>query len=341
MQTKDNAVASPNNDEISISFKKIISKNLRGKTIITLSKLLVDIIKDDSQSQVKDLSVDILLILKSILQVEGDYAALEKYESFISSLPNFRVNMIISGKTKTQTDNTNSEREYKANLNKIKSNLQNFSRNKSQQKTGRIDTAQSITNDGKFNHDNKMKNKLNKNRNKINESNISNYEENENETSLKRNNFKKINPEYLIKNKLSANNNTTLKNEDSKYAENNISEDEEENNNNHNYNYNNKNLKINDQNIKSPNIKLVSKKGVKENPEDNKDKHTNKKKINFDDGASDDKFKKIKQKERDEKVKKELTGKKLFKEFFSNENIFLFLFIYYLHKFIIFSLLIF
>ncbi len=284
-----------------------------SKTIVNLCKLLVDIIKDDSQSQVKDLSVEILLILKIILQEEGDNSNLEKYENLISSLPNFRVNMIISGRTKSLCENQNVEKEYKANLNKIKSNLQFSSRNKSQKKLGRTDTIQSAS------KEKNLKNGLKKNLKKYNKykaidtsvskfdkiDNIDRFDEsNDSYNSIDKN---KISYKTLNKNKsknllvIKKGNKTTNKTEDSKSYENNDSDYEE--------NVNNKKNIKDEANTKSPNIKLISKKNIIENPE-NTQKYLNKKKLDYEDkNNSLEKYKKIKQKEIDEKVKKELRGK--------------------------------
>ena len=86
---------------------------------------MTDIIKDDSQSQinqVKDIAVEILLQIKIILFSEPDKNLIEKFNALISKLPNFRYNMINKGRAKSFMEN-NSERDYKVNLNKIKSNL--------------------------------------------------------------------------------------------------------------------------------------------------------------------------------------------------------------------------
>lgn len=85
----------------------------------------MEIIKEDSQSQVKDLCVEILLQIKHILDSEYAYEALYKFEEMISTLPNLRVNLIMSGKTpkNIKENNQNFEKEYRANLNRIKSSI--------------------------------------------------------------------------------------------------------------------------------------------------------------------------------------------------------------------------
>jgi len=131
--------------EIEESLSEIVKKSLViSKTILNLSKLLVDIVKEDSQSQVKDLSVEILLLLKRILEIQEDSEAMDKYEDLIYALPIFRVNMIKTGKTQKNKNesNQNFEKEYKASLNRINSCISIGIRNKSAHKLSGIGKRQ-------------------------------------------------------------------------------------------------------------------------------------------------------------------------------------------------------
>lgn len=312
----ENINSYPISNDSEKAFKEMLNKSLKSKAIIQFSKLLVDIIKDDPQSQVKDLSVEILLILKNILKNDDDFSNLEKYENLISALPDFRANMIISGRTKSFIENNSkTEKEYKENLNKIKSNLQNISNNKSQRKSNRVDTIQSCSKEK--NMKNGLRNNLNKIKSKANDTSVSHFDNHEMNENLEENNeikeseknsliknFKKINSKLNSKKNNNGVMNTTsnYQNEDSKYKEISISDEESD--------LKTEKILKNLQHQKSPNIKLIKKKLIKENSDNNaKDKTFQKKKAENEQSNSNDKSRKIKQNDRDEKVKKELRGK--------------------------------
>jgi hypothetical protein len=137
-----------NCDELQEIFKAIIIKNIKSKNILDILKLLVDIIDKDSHSQVKDLSIDILLILRNILELEEDYDVLEKFEEIISYLPHFRVKIIKTGKFYKNKNETNQNfllKEYKANLDRIKSSINLGFKNKSPNKSTRINKRNSAS----------------------------------------------------------------------------------------------------------------------------------------------------------------------------------------------------
>jgi len=289
---------------------KILNKNLNSKTLLNFSKLLVDITKDDSQSQVKDLCVDILNTLKNILINYKDYKSLDKFENMIASLPNFRANMINSGKT-----NNNSEKEYKENLNKIKSSLLSDARNRSQSKTGRFEKFQSLSKEKNLKNSLKTKlNKINTNLNTesngvkydVDDKNQYNEEDDENENSMQENRIskhkllKRYNTNHDFKNKRRKS--TISNSEDSKYLEDKISDEE--------LRQDHKNKELNK---KTPNIKLISKNNMKENSELIKNKKgfysTKNRKHEIDEeNFSSDKFKKLKQKDKEETLKKANRG---------------------------------
>ena len=178
--------------------------------------------------------------------------------------------MINSGKTKNLGEIQNSEKEYKANLNRIKSNLTFSARNKSQVGGSRQETQTSVSIEKvPVNTVNMLKNKLKK---------IKNLEENNNvKTNQSQKNFMNNSGEFnmnrskLTKNK--SNKKIIKKVEDSKIND----EDNEDFSDDGQISPKNKNsykdINERDNNTKSPNIKLIKKKVDLENIEGNNNRN--------------------------------------------------------------------
>lgn len=308
---------------MSESLRAIITSNLKGKTIIQMAKILVEIIKDDSQSQVKDLCVEILLILKTILSSDNEAINLDKYEKLIASLSNFRVNMINSGITKSFKDNLHSEKQYKANLNKIKSNLRiTSSRNRSIQRT--TESSQTLNSASKDKESSQFKNKFLSNKYRNTEASLdfnklnSMHNDNLSNCSSKEVDRKKNLSKLKSQQKFNAKN-LLMKNKDkqhSKEQDSNCLGDDDNINFDSNKNFTSKSKSIKNKKDKSPNIMVIKKKAMElnENTDEanfNLQKPLRKRLSYQDDSNSIEKYDRIedKNKDKDYNFNSEIIGK--------------------------------
>jgi hypothetical protein len=122
-------------DGDSVLIKGIIN-NLSENDYITFSKLLAEIIKNETQPNIKDLCVDIMITFKHRVRNEN------KLKTIIELLPQYRKTMVIEEKN-TGTADLN-EREYKAGLKRIKSNLSFRNLGSTSKETGLRSTGQQM-----------------------------------------------------------------------------------------------------------------------------------------------------------------------------------------------------
>lgn len=115
---------------------KTMINNIEDISYVNFSKLLADAMPHETQSGVKDLCTDLILIFKNKTTKRGrsgNKHIEEKFKKIIDTLPSYRKNLIAKGNSITGRSISNSrgisisteisEREYKAGLKKIKSNI--------------------------------------------------------------------------------------------------------------------------------------------------------------------------------------------------------------------------
>jgi hypothetical protein len=98
--------------------KELINK-IDANCYSGFNKFLVDVILTEPLSNIKDICSDILIRCK--LQSEKTEEYYEKFLKQINSLPPFRSNIILLGHNSSKEEL--SEKEYKMNLRRIKSNI--------------------------------------------------------------------------------------------------------------------------------------------------------------------------------------------------------------------------
>ena len=113
---------------------------LEESHILTFSKSLVEIIKNESQSNIKDLCIDLLLVYKTIVK------DINKFLKVIDSLPQYRKSMFFGEKYNSETN----EKQYKAGLKRIKSNLSFRNNTSTSTSKERKITVRSISSDRKI-----------------------------------------------------------------------------------------------------------------------------------------------------------------------------------------------
>jgi hypothetical protein len=113
---------------------KNIKNSIEDISYVNFSKLLADAMPNETQSNIKDLCTDLILIFKNKTTKRGrsdNKDIEEKFKKIIDTLPSYRKNIISKGSNAVGRSISNSrgvsteisEREYKAGLKKIKSNI--------------------------------------------------------------------------------------------------------------------------------------------------------------------------------------------------------------------------